>query len=85
MLNIVNVLVRDPRSLNKVIDDEVIMKGYVIKRCGLERGLPTVDLFDLFPGFNETVDPYAYLHACMCFHKAFTRLNAATRIIARIH
>jgi len=61
LLRIFNVLVRDPRCLVKVLDEETKKKGYVIKRYGYEYGLPTIDLLDLFPNFEETVEPYSFL------------------------
>jgi len=36
-------------------------KEIVVKKHGLPKGFPTVDLLDLFPAFNETVKNYTYL------------------------
>jgi len=33
----------------------------VIRQYGCENGLPTADLLDILPGFEETVDPYTFL------------------------
>lgn len=61
LLRILNVLVRDPKCLAKVLDEETEKRDYVIKRYGYEQGLPTIDLLDLFPNFEETVEPYSFL------------------------
>ncbi|HUL74544.1 MAG TPA: class I SAM-dependent methyltransferase [Vicinamibacterales bacterium] len=37
------------------------MREYVGRTHGLPRGLPTLDLLDLCPGFDEQVAPYAFL------------------------
>lgn len=37
------------------------MRDYVRRTHGLEHGLPTVDLLDLVPQFEERVSPYAFL------------------------
>lgn len=37
-------------------------KEYVVKKYGLNKGLKEVDLLDLFPGFNETVEPFSHLY-----------------------
>lgn len=55
------MLVRDPRCLVKVFDEETEKKDYVITRYGYEYGLPTIDLLDLFSNFEETVEPYSVL------------------------
>lgn len=40
---------------------ETQCKNKVVKRYGMEKGLPTVDLLELFPDFEETIDHYTYL------------------------
>jgi hypothetical protein len=37
------------------------MRDHVSKAYGLNAGLPQLDLFDLFPAFDESVSPYAFL------------------------
>jgi len=36
-------------------------KKGVIKKYGLKKGLPFIDILDLIPNFKETIDPYSYL------------------------
>ena len=36
-------------------------KAHVISAYGLEDGLPTVDLMDLFPSLSDTIDRYSFL------------------------
>lgn len=61
------MLVRDPRYLVKVLDKGLVKvldeekKDYVTKKYGYKYGLPTIDLLDLFPNFEETVEPYSFL------------------------
>ncbi len=54
-------IVRNPWLLNLVIDNEEDWRKKVIKKYGLESGLPFIDIQDLFPEFEEVVSPYAFL------------------------
>jgi predicted O-methyltransferase YrrM len=38
-----------------------VMREQVSRKHGFHNGLPQLDLFDLFPAFDETVTPYAFL------------------------
>jgi predicted O-methyltransferase YrrM len=58
---LLQTLSREPRRITRVLDDEADHQNYVIRRYGLRTGLPTVDWMDLFPEFEETVDPYSFL------------------------
>ena len=60
-LKILKALFQDPKSIGKVIDKETEMKQYVNKKHGIDIGIPTIDLLELFPSFNETVMPYSFL------------------------
>jgi hypothetical protein len=40
---------------------EMKSKNLVVSKYGLKQGLPTVDLLDLLPGLNETIDNYSFL------------------------
>ena len=58
---------RDPASVLRAMPallgrlEEELARGRVRRRLGMTRGLPTVDILDLFPDFEETVSPYACL------------------------
>jgi predicted O-methyltransferase YrrM len=54
-------IVRRPASLGRVIDVDQERRRAVADRYGLPNGLPTIDLLDLFPDFQETVSPYSFL------------------------
>lgn len=54
-------LTRDPRRLGNLIDHRAEERAYVAQAYGLGDGLPTVDLLDLLPGFEETVEPVSFL------------------------
>ncbi|MCX6231711.1 MAG: class I SAM-dependent methyltransferase [Bacteroidetes bacterium] len=55
------LIIRYPYLLNHIIDNESVWAKYVSKKYNLPNGLPLVAITDLFPDFNETVNPYAYL------------------------
>jgi predicted O-methyltransferase YrrM len=54
-------IVKNPWLLNHVLDEDVYWRKQVVKKFGFENGLPVIDLEELFPGFEETVAPYAFL------------------------
>ena len=62
-LKIIGNIARHPKRLFSVSDTlfDEDKRNYVIKRYGLEFGLPTIDMLDLFPSFKVTVDPYSFL------------------------
>ena len=53
-----------PSSLGKVLLDpyETGFRDRVTQLRGFEKGLPTIDLLDLVPGFDETIDPYCFMN-----------------------
>ena len=55
------LLFRHPYLLNLVLESEDVYKEELSEKYGLADGLPLLHLEDLFPGFQETVSPYAYL------------------------
>lgn len=54
-------IVKNPWLLNHVLDEDIYWHKKVVKKHGFENGLPVIALEDLFPGFSETVSPYAFL------------------------
>lgn len=54
-------IIRHPHLLNLVLQDENSNKEDVIRKYGLQDGLPVVGIDDLFSDFEETAKPYAYL------------------------
>lgn len=58
---IVGAIINDPRRLANVLDEELAKRRYAQQHLQATCGLPTIDLLDLFPGFEETVDPYSFL------------------------
>lgn len=58
---VLKLLARDPRRLGNLIDYRAEERAYVNQHYGLNDGLPTVDLLDLLPGFDETVEPVSFL------------------------
>jgi len=57
----IGLLIRNPWLMNKVLDDAEVNSKEVIQKYNLEKGLPTANLLDLCPDFNETVNPYSFL------------------------
>lgn len=37
-------------------------RNFVVSRFGLNKGLQEIDLLDIFPNFNETIDPFSHLY-----------------------
>ena len=55
------LILKQPSLLNKILDDDDINKQQVIAKFNLPEGLKTIDIIDLLPNFNETVDPFCSL------------------------
>jgi len=60
-LKILRAIVSNPGSLARVIDRENGFENHVVSAYGLGSGLPTIDLLDLLPGLEETIEPYSFL------------------------
>lgn len=58
------LIAQHPYLLNKVLDDETVNREKVTQKYSLNKGLPTIDLLDLLPDFNETLNPYSFLEGC---------------------
>ncbi|MEE4176655.1 MAG: class I SAM-dependent methyltransferase [Bacteroides sp.] len=71
-------IIKNPWLLNHVLDEEVYWRKRVVKQYGFENGLPVIALEDLFPGFDETVTPYAFLDGS-CLPTDLALLRALAR------
>src|SRR5262249_45824898 len=66
-LRLVGGVLRRPGHLARALPtlvlqlEEGLAQDRVRRKHGLSKGLRTIDLLDLFAGFDETVTPYAYL------------------------
>jgi len=58
---VIRILARNPRRLLKLLDDEADWRDYVVKKHGRAQGLPTIDILDLVPNFEDTINPYSFL------------------------
>ena len=58
---LMQTLSREPRRILRVLDAEADYQNRVITKYGLRVGLPTIEWMDLFPDFEETVEPYSFL------------------------
>jgi predicted O-methyltransferase YrrM len=56
-----SLIIQQPSLLNKVLDDPDVNKKAVAEKHGISKGLPAINICDLLPGFQETVDPFCYL------------------------
>ena len=54
-------IIRHPYLLNLVLNDEDSNKEDVVRKYGLNNGLPVLEINELFPDFHEIAKPYAYL------------------------
>ena len=61
IIKALGLIIRKPYLLNHIIEDEGLWQQYIKKKYDLPNGLPWIPITDLFPDFNETVVPYAYL------------------------
>lgn len=61
LLKAIVLIIKQPALLNKVLDDINVNKQQVNEKYNLPKGLKTIDILDLLPGFNETVEPYCSL------------------------
>jgi hypothetical protein len=60
LLRIAQALVRNPAALMRVVNEEEEFRSRC-ERMGFGQGLPQVDILDLFPDFDERVEPYSFL------------------------
>ncbi len=60
---IFNNIIRQPKSIIKIIDENEEKQRYVIKKYGNINGLPVIDILELIPNFEEVVNPYSFLEA----------------------
>ncbi len=61
LLKALNLIVKQPSLLNKIIDDANVNKQEVIAKYNLPNGLKTINIVDLLADFNETVEPFCAL------------------------
>ncbi|MBQ2489988.1 MAG: class I SAM-dependent methyltransferase [Bacteroidales bacterium] len=54
-------IIRHPYLLNLILLDENSNREEVIRKYGLSDGLPVIEIDGMFPDFEETAKPYAYL------------------------
>ena len=61
LIKAISLIIKQPSLLNKVLDDDEVNKNEVVKKYNLEKGLKSVDITELLPNFDITVEPYAAL------------------------
>ncbi len=57
----ISAIISKPYLLNNVLDLQIEHQKQVVRKHEVFDGLPQVDILELFPDFNETVQPYAFL------------------------
>jgi predicted O-methyltransferase YrrM len=60
-LKVFGLIISKPYLLNTVLDEEGVKKKYVVSKYNLPNGLPLVDILDIFPEFEDTIQPYSFL------------------------
>ena len=55
------LLLKKPALLNHVLNADEVFQKEVQQKYNMPKGLGVVSLSDLFPAFNETVEPYSFL------------------------
>lgn len=60
-LKAIRLIATKPYLLNLILENKDSYREQAIKNYHLPNGLMQVNISDLFPGFNETVEPYAFL------------------------
>ncbi len=61
LLQIIKIVIKNPRVLGYVYVHNDPTKNYVVKHYGLKNGLPTIDFLDILPEFKETITHYTAL------------------------
>ena len=61
LLKALKLIAAQPSMLNHIIDDNEVWKKYVAKKYGFEKGLPVVELKDLFGTFDTEIPAFAFL------------------------
>ena len=61
LIKAILLIVKNPALLNIVLDDADVNKEQVIKKYNLPLGFKTIDITELLPNFNETIEPYSSL------------------------
>ena len=69
---------KNPWLLNHVLDEEKYWRKKVVRQYGFESGLPLIDMEGMFPSFEETVSPYAFLDGS-CLPTDLALLRALAR------
>lgn len=57
----ISLIIGQPSLLNRVLDDEEVNRKEVIKKYNLPQGLKSVEITQLLPNFNISIEPYAAL------------------------
>lgn len=54
-------IIRQPHLLNLVLQENEIWQKLVAEKYNLPKGLPQIQLHDLFPGFSEKLESFSFL------------------------
>ena len=61
ILEIIKIVMRNPKVLGYVYEHDNPTKNYVIKHYGLKNGLPTIDFLDILPEAEEKITHFSGL------------------------
>lgn len=61
LLKALSLLIKQPSLINHILEADEVWKNYIIKNQLGENELPVVDIEELIPNFNETLDYFTFL------------------------
>ena len=61
LLKAAKLIMQNPALLNKVLDAPEVNKNELKQKYGVKNGLKTVQINDLLPNLNETIEPFSFL------------------------
>jgi hypothetical protein len=77
------LIMSNPALLNLIVESQPVMYKKVLSKYGLQNGLPTINLLNLFPEFEEIVEPYTFLEGTSMVTDLAVLKKIALRIKAK--
>jgi len=61
LLKATKLILQNPALLNKVLDAPEVKQNEVKQKYGMTEGLKTIQISDLLPNLNDTIEPFSFL------------------------
>ncbi|MDD3877426.1 MAG: class I SAM-dependent methyltransferase [Bacteroidales bacterium] len=61
LITAIKLILKKPHLLNLIVENQDLYKEKIIKKYNLKCGFPQIKIEAIFPEFNESVSPYAFL------------------------